>query len=351
MAEPAEGAPMNLATLRPKVGAGGILTGIRPADLKPEIDVLSQEVDDLQSLVQQISEWDDDLRRTFEAAVNTQTVAVASWAGDQAQEVIDGVRPRGKWSDYGQTLLKQAQRVKQDLDEHSGWSGWFSNVVSWIGSKLETGVDAIGEKVAGLRRDLNTTGTQRAAVIQARTVFTPKKARLSATALDVLFGYPWDAAEAAWGRANDLVSALEAGVSMVRGGRASFQKAGDDVQIVALSGPGRQLLGALPVLAAGTVLATVAICAALIVSVRAYYQHADEVTRAETANLELQLVKEGKGAEVTELRKLRNTAEENRDPPSLAETIAKYTAGAAVAVGLGWGGWKLLERALFGGRR
>lgn len=335
---------MRTATLRPRRGPGGILTGTQPAELEPEIRVVTAVVDALQAAVADAG-FDEDLHRTLAAGINTYAVAVASWAGEQAQEVIDGKRLRSKWSEYGQTLLTQGGRFKEGLEEQSGF---FGKVAAWIGSKLEAGVDAIGDKVAGLRRDLNTTASQRAAVLKARTVFAPKKAQLSATALDVLFGYPWDAAEAAWTKANDLVSALEAGVSMVRGGRASFEKAGDDVRIVALNGSGRQLLGALPVLAAGTVLATVAICAALIVSVRAYYQHADEVTRAETATLELQLVKEGKGAEVTELRKLRNTAEDNRQPDSLGETIAKAVAGGAVVVGGLWVGWKLLERAVFG---
>jgi hypothetical protein len=276
-----------------------------------------------------------ELSATLQGVARTFQVAVDSWATKQAQEVVNGTRTLANWQSYGALLEQQATAKMQDVEDQSGW---FGKVATWVADKWTAGVDAVAEKIAGIRADVTKISGVRAQVLATRSQLSPDS--LTDESRDTLFGAPFAVAEATWTKLLGLVEALEAMVSMVRGGKAKLEAADNgDVRVVPLNGVAYSLVGALPALAAGTVLATIAIAAALAASLWAYFNHANEVVRAELEKQENDMVASGKmtAAQLLQRQQQRNAGQ----PPTLGETIAKAAAGTAAA-GLGiWGLYKL----------
>lgn len=278
-----------------------------------------------------------ELSATLKGAARTFQVAVDSWATKQAQEVVQGTRTLANWQSYGALLEKQAAAKMQDVKDQSGW---FGKVATWVADKWTAGVDAVGGKIAAIRADVTKISSVRAQVLTTRAQLSSDVRALTNESRDTLFGSPFAVAEATWTKLLGLVEALEAMVSMVRGGKAKLEAVDNgDVRVVPLNGAAYSLVGALPALAAGTVLATIAIAAGLTASLWAYYNHANEVVRAELEKQENDLVASGKltAAQLLQRQQQRNAGQ----PPTLGETIAKAAAGTAAA-GLGvWGLYKL----------
>lgn len=291
----------------------------------------------------------EELHATLLSAARTFLAVVQSWATKQAQEVVDGTRTLANWTSYGDSLKAQAAAKFKDIQDQTSW---FTQAWDWLSSKVKAGVDAVAAKVAQLRADVTEIGKLRQNVLAVRPTLAKVQDRLSAESRDTLFGVPWTAADATWSKLTGLVDALEATISFVRNGTAKLEPtANGDARVVALSGPARSLLGALPALAAGTVLATIAIAAALAVSLHSYYEHANQVTRAELESQENQLVASGKltTSDLAKIRQQRQVTDQQNKGDDLAGTIVKGVVGAVAAGALIYGGTQVIGNALKGG--
>ncbi|WP_338866294.1 hypothetical protein [Myxococcus stipitatus] len=251
-----------------------------------------------------------------------------AWAGAQASEVVAGKRPLSRWRDYGREL---AQMAESQLSQAKEESGLFTRIADAITGKVDQGVTAMAEKVRSLRSEYKRIGDVRARVAQARAVLKGKP--VSAKAKEDLFGSAAARAEATWRQFETVLSGLEKAVGLVAGGGATLSLSGDgdDLELAGL--------GAVPVLAAGTVVATVALASSLGASLWAYFNHADEVARSELAKVELGLVAQGKGAEVEKLRALRNDsdkarAESQNNPFAALATAARWVGGGLLLGGV-----------------
>lgn len=330
----------------------GILPRVAAEDLAPQIIRVQNLADQLDAAAADAG-FTDELHRSFVYSASTFRAAMDSWATKQAAEVVDGTRTRANWDAYGVQLEKQAASFQDTINEQSGW---FAKTYNFIATTVLAGIDAVAAKVADLRSQASEIGAMRQRVLEARPTLAKVQDQLTDESQDTLFGGPFDVANATWSKFTGLVDALEAMVSFVRGGSAKLQATpSGDVAVVPLNGLGRNLLGALPALAAGTVLATIAICAALAVSLRAYYQHADQVARAELESQENALLAAGKisSADLTKIRDLRAKSDAALNPPGsdLGSTIAKAAVGGtALAVGI-WGAWRFAGDWLLGRSR
>jgi hypothetical protein len=262
---------------------------------------------------------EDSQRKSAIGAARTLGRALLDWSTRQAGEVVAGKLALAKWREVGQLWKKQAESLIKDADERTSW---LYKARSAVGGAAESAADAIVGKVRGLREQYNRIAALRATVEKGRKRLAGRT--LPASVANDLFGTAAKNAEATFARLGTLLASLEKAVGLVTGTGTAKPST--------VSG-----LGAVPVLAAGTVVATVTVAGSLAASLWAYFQHANEVTRAELAKLELELVREGKGADVAAMRAMRNEAEKNQqndssNPFATLSTIAKW-AGATLVVG------------------
>lgn len=287
---------------------------------------------------------DDNMR-----AAATFKVAVRSWAGTQAQEVVSGARPYARWHKYGTELLRQIQDYSAEISQTGGW---WQRMRDAIGRSADSATARLEAKVGALQAEVRSIGALRDAVNARLEFLRPRLSEVSDDVLDIYIESS-DAATAAWRRLVDITDGLARAVGSLRSGELSLARgSGGDLLAVASTDGAENVLSGAPVVVG--LLTAVAVAVALAVSVRAYYAHADEVTRAEVARQELELVAGGRGAEVLELRRLRTEADKAResggggtDPIALA---GKVLAGGALALGGIWGLKLLAERFLFRGR-
>jgi len=323
------------------------MAGVTAGQLAQEIAVARGRVQQLHDAAEESGAGDDNLLAANRRAVVVHGEAVESWGGKQAQEVLAGSRAYARWHDMGETLRTDAEYL---LNNFNDTAGWFTKAAVWIGEKLSSGQEAVAQKVAALRADVQAVSKLRSIVQQRSALLQARKVPLSAEVRDALFGLPAQLAEESWSKLNSLLDGLLRAVSSVVGGSAEFRDNGNgDLEAVALNGPTATMLGVVQ-FAVGGVIATIAICVALVVAVRAHYQHADEVTRAELESQENALVQAGQlsPADLAKLRELRAQSDENRKPDDLTTTIIKTTLGIAAGAGALWVGWKLLDRVIFG---
>ncbi|WP_224371108.1 hypothetical protein [Hyalangium versicolor] len=283
---------------------------------------LKAEVKPLLELAQKVAKaaneagGEDSVKKAGIGAAATYSKTVQDFATKQIDEVVAGRLPVAKWRENLQLWLKQGQSQLKDAEERS--SLWY-RVSHAVAGKVEQGVTAATDKLKELKAKVAQLTGMRAELDKLRAGLKGKK--LSTQASDTLFGAPASRAEETWKQLGTVMSALEKGASLVTG---------------------QSTLGSPLVVGAGAAVATVAVATSLAASLFAYYQNATEVARAEVAKQELTLVQQGKGAEVKELRTLRNEAdkvraESNESPFSALATSAKWVGLGLMAAGLAWG--------------
>lgn len=320
-----------------------------PARLAEEIATAVGRLQQLADAAEASGAGDDALLGANRRAVQTHREAVEGWAGKQAEEVLAGTRSYASWHSYGEQLKEDAEYLLRNFQDTAGW---FTKVASWAGGWLSSGQQAIAAKVAAIKEDVRQVGELRKVVRERSALLRSRGVPLSPEAEQTLFGPPAQIAEETWSRLTTLLDGLLRVVTSVVTGRAELRDNGQgDVVPVALDGPARMMLGAVQ-FAVGGVIATVAVCVALVAAARAYYQHANEVVRAELESQEHKLVASGQlsAADLTQLRKLRNEADQSRQPDDLTTTLAKVVGGTVAAGGALWLGWKFLSRAIWGDR-
>lgn len=282
----------------------------------------------------------EDLTDDIVSTARTFRAAVASWTGRQAAEVVRGERPYSRWRLYGQELRQQIEAFTKEIQQTGAW---WQRAFDALGRSLESFQSKLEAKVTALQSEVRNIGALRDAVMARRDVLQYHFADLSEETLNLYYGDPGRAATAAWDRLVDLTEGLARTVAALRSGTLALERTGDG-DVLAVT-PDDGLSGA-PVVVG--LLALVAGAVALAASVRAYYTHADEVTRAEVARLELELVQQGRGAEVTELRKARTEADRARNANGTdpLATAGKVLAGGALLLGGAWGLKALAEHLL-----
>jgi hypothetical protein len=286
---------------------------------------LVSEAAPLVALVQEVSHLvqngggDESVRKASQGAAATLRKAVEDFTSAQASQVALGQMSLTRWRENLALYTKQAASMKKDAQERTSV---LYKLTHAVGGAAESAAGAINGKIAELRKRYNEIASSRASVEKLKASLRGKA--ISAAASAELFGAPAQRAEATWKQLGALLGQLEKGATLLTGGAAS------PVGLGAL----------LPAGAAGAV-AAVAIAGALAASLWAYYSHAGEVARSEVARLELTLVKEGKTAEVLQLRKLRNDADAARldsevSPFAALATAARWAGVGLLAVGAGW---------------
>lgn len=309
---------------------------VTAAELAPEVKALQATVEKTRAaLVKAGATAEAKTRDELISAFNTFQKAVEQWGTTLLREVVAGAYPLWRWRAYRDDLVKQAEAMRSDFESATSW---WSKALNWATSKVATLTDGLDKKVRELRARYKQIGEMRKRVQEARTTLRGK--RLSPVAQGVLFGEPAANADAAWARLVSVMGALEQGLGLVTSGKATLAATGKDFKIEGLSPSSSQALGAVPVIAGGTVIAIVAVAGALTASLWAYYSHADEVTRSELHRLELELMASGKvgSADVLKLRKLRTESDKAREEggvASAASRIAKAVAVAGTVVALG----------------
>jgi hypothetical protein len=307
---------------------GTITAGVRLVDLEAE----AKAVRELAAKVTKAAEdagGEEQVRAAGKGAAATFSKAVNDWATRQASEVVAGKAPLARWRDYKGNLEAQARSFLRDFEERGTW---LYKLTSWVGSKVEAAADDVARRVRSVRAEYEKIGKVRARVEAMKRKLRGSK--LSTVGTADLFGAPAQRAEETWQQLTRVLEGLERAAGLVTGGKATLTATKGDVK---LSG-----LGGLPVLAAGTVVATVAIAGSLAASLWSYYNHADEVARSEVARIELELVKAGRGAEVAQLRKLRTESDKAR-----AEGLDASPFGALATVGR-WVGGGLVVASIAG---
>lgn len=284
----------------------------------------------------------DDLRADNVEAATSYQAAVTSWIGFQAQEVLSGARPYSRWSAYGADLLK---RIRAFADELRQSGHWWQQIADAVGRSADAAVSSLEQRVGALQSEVRSIGTLRDAVLERYEVLRQHAGDLSDEVIDLYYGEPGDLATAAWNRLVDLTDGMVRLVGALRNGTATLST-GPDGELQAVADDQEEGLHGAPLVIG--ILGAVAVIVALAAWVRAYYTHADEISRAETARLELQLTAQGKGDEVLALRKARTDADkarQNGEPDPLA-LAGKVVAGGAAVLAGAWG-LKLLAEYLF----
>jgi NADH dehydrogenase/NADH:ubiquinone oxidoreductase subunit G len=285
-----------------------------PAPAGVSFDSLTKEAQEVRDLVAElvtlVNKEDDDepAARFAKGAAATLSKAVEAWATTQAAEVLTGVRPLSRWREYRADLKKQAEGQQTDA---KGRAGFLTRAANAVGAKLSEAADEVNAKVRELREKYTKIVATRARVEAAKAKLD--RAKMDAKTREELYGAPSAKAQASLEQLASILRAIETGAKAVTG------------------------LGALPVLGAGAAAASVAIALALASSLWAYFNHADELVRAEVARQEFELVKAGKGAEVEALRKLRNESdkarsEDNPSPFASLASVAKWVGFSLLGV-------------------
>jgi len=297
------------------------------AELEPLIATVRSGLAKVKRVVEGIS--DELIHAANVGAYNTLARAVESWSTTQANEVVAGTRPYERWRKYAAegdgSLIRQIESFARDSGE---LAAQFSRAARIVGGAAEATVDALEAKVKPLRQQLDEFTKNEATWKRERAALANVQSRLSPAVRDVYFGSPAEKAQASLKRFRVLVVGLEAGVKALREGKTPPF---DELKRQAGLAGG---MGVTLVVGAGAALAIIAVAVSLAVSIKAYFKHATEVTRAELDKIELELIREGKGEQVLQFKKLRNEAEQIRgdaEGPSAAEVVGYLVlAGAAV---------------------
>lgn len=286
----------------------------------------------------------EDVRRNHQTAAKAFSAAVESWAGVQANEVMAGKRKAATWEAYGLHLESEgAEHLKQVRDS----GGWFTSVLNWIGQGADDGVASLEGKVREVRAKVDALGAQRLRILEMRKALESHQLRLSTEVKDALYGVSFTGAETTWHQLTKLLGDLESSLSMVRGGRARLERDGGDVRVVALSGAAEQVLGAVALVVVAGILGAVAALWALVKLYSRWADHADEVGRQALENRRLDMVQEGRGAEVVKLAQLAAESEKARlaggpeGPFDKLERYAAYGLGGGLLIGSAIGAVKL----------
>lgn len=280
--------------------------------------------------------WSESTRRTQETAAGTLYRAFDSWSTTQLEEVLTGKREPQRWIDWGKELIQIAASFAADA---GSFLVRYSSLIDVLGNAAQAVKnlwDSQVQKIAELGQQLVAFRKERELLLKQRKDLEGKP--LSEEVRDLVYGAQAQQALAELGRFELVVQALQSAMSLVKSGGARLESDGSgDLRVVPTTQLGAAvLLGAVPALAAGTVVATVAVAAALAVSLQSYFRTKNEKLSTELARLELELVADGKAEDVKKLRELRNETEKARAPDSIgaAVSIAKVI-GTAVAIGAG----------------
>lgn len=268
--------------------------------------------------------------------------AFANWKETQLNEVFAGTRPLERWTLYGAELVDGAKRVIRDAGESAAQ---FARIADFFGNAATAMLEPLAAQVRELRARVETLGKRRAKWEDARAKLANRP--LSADARKLLFGTEAATAVTNLKNLGNIVVGLETGLSLLRSGKASLQKTADgrDLSITPLSGDAAMTLGATAPIVAAVTLGTIAVAMAITVSLKAYFDHADEVVRSELSKLELEAIKGGKGDEVIKLRELRNESDKQRGEDSTADTLETF-AKVIGALGAGYVGYRIIDAIL-----
>jgi hypothetical protein len=295
-----------------------VSTGVSAAQLVNEAAPLLALVQEVSAAVQNAG-GDESVRKAAIGAAATLRKAVEDFTSNQASQVVLGQMPLTRWRENLGLYTKQAKSMKQDAEERTSI---LYRIKHAVGGAAESAAASINAQIAALRKRYNEIAASRASVEKLKSSLRGK--RISAAASEQLFGAPATRADATWAQLGTLLAQLEKGAKLITGGA-----------------PSPVGLGALPAVGAAGAVAAVAIAGSLAASLWAYYNHAGEVARSEISRLELDLVKQGKTAEVVQLRNLRNEADAKRQeadvsPFAAVATVARWAGIGLLAVGAGW---------------
>lgn len=288
----------------------------------PSLAALTAEAQPLLTLAAQVQQaaasagGEESVRKAALGAAATYAKSVQDFATKQAAEVVAGRLPLPKWRENLALWRKQGESQLKDAQDRSSW---LYKLRIAVGGKVEQATAAATAPIKELLTKVEALKKQRASVEALKAKLKGK--RLSPEAQETLFGSAAARAEATWNQLLSIVSALQTGVKAITG-----------------SSPKPAGLGNV-VVGAGAAVATVAVAASLAAALLAYYSNASEVARSEISKLELELVKQGKGAEVEKLRQLRNEADKAREEGSATPfgaigTAAKWIGGGLLVTGL-----------------
>lgn len=255
----------------------------------------------------------DDLRVQNLGAYKTFVHGVDDWAGPQRDQVIAGTRTLERWTTYGHELAAEAGKFAGDV----GFADTFSGLAETLGKGAQAALSPLDSKVGDLRKQLDELERKNEAWKKDRDTLAPIRARLSPDVQAVYWGAPAQSAQNNLARLKWLVEGLEAGLRALHGGQSI------DFTQYAQGMSGR--LGN-PFVGVAGAAAVIAIAAATAASLWAFFKHADEATKGQTAQALLDLARTNPAA-AAEIQRGLNENEKLRNPPTLS-------AGAVVVVGV-----------------
>lgn len=294
---------------------------------------------------------DETLRRTQQKALATVEVAVERWAVGHRQEVVNGTRPFAKWSAHGQDLLGQLRLFNADLKsfevQFSRLAENLGNAARWV---LEQR-DKVLAKIDALEADYARLGEQRRVLEERRAAGRVTPTALSPEAQELLYGATAANALRDYERGRGIVEGLVALAKAVRGGTAELAPDGNgEIVVVPKTPAGAQTLGAVQIgvglVVGAAVLGLIASAAAIATSLWAYFRHLDERVRADVAQAELEIVKNGTPAQIAALERLKRLqieADRARQPKTFWDDVVDVGAPVLGAAALSYGAYRLVK--------
>lgn len=307
------------------------------ADFTATISRMHLLVEEARKVANRVSATD--LRNATLYGLSVSERAILAWETTQLNEVIAGTRNLERWVAYGVDLSLGLERIIQDA---GSWSSQFSSLANWLGDAANSLLAPLESQVKELRKRVDEVAVQRKAWEKNRVELKDKA--LTDAARKTLFGADATAAIANCDTLGTMLVGLESGVSLLRTGKAKLVTTSDgkDVAITPLSGPAYMALGAVPLVAAGVTLGTVAAALAIAVSVKAYFGHAEQVARGERTRLALEATV-ATGGDVNKTLEQLNESDRIAMRGEFGDVLdGLKIAGRALSLGaIGWGAWKL----------